>query len=179
MKARSALLLAIFLSAAPLHAQRPAATPTDAPAPSGLPMWKASLPGGSYQVALRSMVSVSIHEYVVDGAARVTEVNIDTSGNALPRFYYLEPVTPQSPLGIGQSTMEKVQEIVEEAGERTGQSDVWQKVMKNYPGSTHSHTIEFRIDSKEGLQKLYNSAEKAFRTQRPGTFKLEGEKEEE
>ena len=60
-------------------------------------MWRCELPGGIYEVALRSIISVSSHEYIVDGAARVTEVNVDTNGSMVVRFYLLEPITPTSP----------------------------------------------------------------------------------
>jgi hypothetical protein len=125
-------------------------------------MWRCNLPGGSYSVALRSVVSVSSHEYLVDGVARVTEVNIDTTGNALVRFYYIEPTTPTSPIGLGNATIDKAKELFQKGAEMSGQ-DVWQKVIKNYPTTTHAHTIEYRVTDKETLQRLYTSAEAALR----------------
>ena len=71
-------LLLALLTAPVLCAQQPAATPATPSPNTAIPMWRATLPGGTYSVALRSIVSVSTHEYVIDGAARVTEVNIDT-----------------------------------------------------------------------------------------------------
>lgn len=135
-------------------------------------MWKCELPGGTYEVALRSIVSVSTHEYLVDNVARVTEVNIDTMGSMVVRFYYLEPNTPTSPLGLGQSTLNKLQELAGEAASRTGQDEVWKKVLKNYPATTHAHTIEYRVDSKESLSKLFKSAEEAWRLSKNTTLKL-------
>src|ERR1700722_17857238 len=64
------------------------------PPPTVINMWRCNLPGGSYSVALRSVVSVSSQQYLVDGHTQVTEVDIDTTGCALARFYYLEPNTP-------------------------------------------------------------------------------------
>ena len=146
----------------PVHAQK--ATPSPTPvSPGRVPQWRATLPGGSYVVALRSIAAVAIHEYVVDGAARVTEMNIDTTGNTVVRFYFLEPVIPQSPSGLGQSALNKLQDLASQASARTGQEEVWKKVSKSYPGSTHAHTIEFRIETKEQLQKLFQSADQAFR----------------
>src|ERR1700722_7001859 len=95
---------------------------------SKLPLWTCKLPGGTYEVALRSIISVSSHEYIVDGAARVTEVNIDTAGNSLVRFYYLEPLVPQSPIGFGQSALNKLQDYTKNAASRTGTEEVWEKV---------------------------------------------------
>lgn len=140
-----------------------------APAPSGnqsaIPIFRASLPGGTYEVALRSIVGVSSHQYVVDAVARVTEVNIDTTGQLLARFYYLEPATPNAPLGVGTAALEKAQQAVTDALDKTGQ-DVWKKVVKNYPTTTHARTVEYRLESKEQLNTLYTKAEEAFRMQR-------------
>ena len=149
------------------------ASPSPTPLPGGLPVWRCELPGGTYEVALRSIVSVSSHEYIVDGAARVTEVNVDTTGSMTVRFYFLEPISATSPFGVGQSTLDKMQELAHEASDRTGQSDVWKKVVKSYPTTTHAHTIEYRIESLDSLTKIFNSAEGAFRTGRTTLFKGE------
>jgi hypothetical protein len=138
-----------------------------------MPMWRADLPGGTYEVAIRSILSVSTHEYLVDGVARVTEMNIDTPGNLAVRFYYLEPIVPNSPVGIGQTTIDKVQEMAEEAAGRVSPGQPpWEKVVKSYPTSTHAHTVEYRVDSKEQLQNLFNSAEQAFRLNQNSQIKV-------
>ena len=160
------ILLAASLFVLPamaVRAQQASATPT--PDPTRMPMWRCDLPGGSYEVAVHSIVSVSTHEYVVDGVARVNELNIDTPGNMAVRFYFLEPLKPGSPVGIGQSTIDKAQEMVEEAAGRVSQDSepVWEKVVKSYPTTTHAHTIEYRLNSKDDVQKLFTSAEQAFR----------------
>jgi len=153
------------LALLPLLAAGQDATPTPSPSPTRIPMWRCDLPGGTYEVAIRSILSVSTHEYVVDGAAQVTELNIDTPGNLAVRFYYIEPVVSSSPIGIGQSTMDKVQQLAGEASDRVspGEQPPWEKVVKNYPGSTHAHTVEYRLDSKDQVQTLFNSADQAFR----------------
>jgi hypothetical protein len=170
------IITALLVAAAlPLFAQDTTSAPTPTPRPgAAIPIWRCELPGGTYEVALRYIVSVSQHEYLVDGVARVTEVNVDTDGSMSVRFYYLEPVTPNSPIGLGQSAINKAQEIAENLAERTGQEEVWKKVVKNYPTTTHSHTIEYRLESKDQLDKLYKSASKAFREARPGVFRATG-----
>ena len=175
MRILQSAALSIFL-ALTAQAQQPQASPSASPAALGsprIPMWRCELPGGTYEVALSAILAVSQHEYTVDNAARVTEVNIDTSGSMAVRFYYLEPNIPTSPLGLGQSTLDKAQEMVREATDRTGQSDIWTKVVKNYPLTTHARTIEYRLETKEQLEKLFHSADVAFRTGRNTTFKLE------
>ena len=163
MKSAFAALAALYLT--PLLAMAQDASPSPTPLNSRIPMWRADLPGGTYEVAIRSIISVSTHEYVVDGVARVTEMNIDTAGNVEARFYYLEPIVPSSPVGIGQSALDRVQELANQAAARLNPGDTppWEKVVKSYPTTTHAHTVEYRMDSKDDLQTLFNSAEQAFR----------------
>ena len=164
-------ILFLVLTAPLLRAQQATPNPNATPAPTNILMWRCNLPGGSYSVALRSIVSVSSHEYMVDAAVRVTEVNIDTYGNALARFYYIEPNTPNAPPGIGAGTIEKAQQLLQEGAERSGQ-DVWKKVVKNYPTTTHAHTIEYRVTDKATLTKLYESAESALRLNKNTVFEV-------
>lgn len=114
-------------------------------------------PGGTYFVRLSTICSVSMHEYIVDGAATVTELTIATTSSEVARFYYLEPVTLQSPVGVGQSLIDKAQEKVDEGLQRTGQAGLWHKAVKNYPMTTHAHTIEYRIEKKEQLKTMYHA----------------------
>lgn len=142
-----------------------AASPAASPSPTRIPMWRCDLPGGTYEVAIRSIISVSTHDYVVDGVARVTELNIETPGSVEVRFYYLEPVVGQSPIGIGQATIDKMKELATEASNRVspGEEPPWEKVVKSYPTTTHAHTVEYRLDSKDDVQTLFNSVDQAFR----------------
>lgn len=82
-------------------------TPTPVPTPPTTvnptrSLWTCTLPGGSYQVLVSAILSVSQHEYVVDGTARVIEVNIDTAGQFAVRFYYIEPAVGAGPAGSGR-----------------------------------------------------------------------------
>jgi len=140
------------------------ASPSPTPVNSRIPMWRATLPGGVYDIAIRNIISVSTHEYIVDGAARVTEMNIETGGDTEVRFYYIEPLTPSTPDGIGQSAVDKIQELGQEVTSRVDSDNrVWEKVVKNYPTTTHAHTVEYRLDSLDDLENLFNSADTAFR----------------
>ena len=165
------LLLALALLPLPLFAQAPNQPPTTNATTANLLLFRAKLPGGTYEVAVRSIVAVTSHEYLVDGIARVTEVNIDTTGSLLARFYFLEPVAPTSPLGLGQATLDKAQELLKQAAEKTGQ-DVWKKVVKNYPTTTHARTVEYRVVEKADLNTIYEAAEEAFRLQKNKSITL-------
>lgn len=147
-------------------------TPTPVPTPPTTvnltrSLWTCTLPGGSYQVLVSAILSVSQHEYVVDGAARVIEVNIDTAGQFAVRFYYIEPAVGAGPGGIGAATLGKVQGILTDAADRSG-TDAWKKVVKSYPATTHARTIEYRVSSKESLTQIFTSAASSQSTGRAG-----------
>ena len=168
----SRLFLALLL-AATAAAQTPTATPSPStPTPSAIPLFKATLPGGTYEVAVKSIISVSQHEYHVDAAARVTEVNIDTTGSILVRFYYIEPAVPNVPSGLGASAVEKAQQLFQQGADKTG-IDAWKKVVKNYPTTTHARTVEYRLSTPEDLAKVFKAAEESFRLQKEKSVKIE------
>lgn len=160
-----AFLGAIGLLAAPLAAKAQAQDPAPTKVRNAIALFSCVTPGGTYKVAVRAIISVSSHEYVVDGT-RVTEVNIDTGGNALVRFYHLEILPTQAPLGIGQGALDKLNSAAKELSSRTETSDVWKKVVKSYPTSTHAHTIEYRLAEKSELMKIFESANEAFSRQK-------------
>ena len=137
-----------------------------------MPLFRAQLPGGIYEVAVRSIVSVSTHEYLVDGAVRVIEMNIDTNGSILARFYFLEPATPSPPSGMGAAVVDKAQQFLAQAADKTGQ-DAWKKVVKNYPTTTHARTVEYRLQSRDDVNKLFEAADDAFRMQKSRSVKIE------
>lgn len=122
-------------------------------------------------VNLSTVTSVSTHEYVVNGSARVTELTIGTTGAVVARFYYIEPIIPKSPInGFGQSVIDKVQEKVEDATDRAGVEQVWKKVVKDYPVSTHAHTVEYRLDSVDAVTKLEKNIEDAWKFNNKDVF---------
>ena len=163
------LLVLLTLAASAFAQTTGAATPTPSPTATATAtrnLWTCTLPGGTYQVLVSAILSVSTHEYVVDGAARVTEVNLDTAGQFAVRFYYIEPAVVAGPGGLGAATLGKVQSILTEAAERSG-TDAWKKVVKSYPTTTHARTIEFRVSSKESLVKIFTSAANCQATGKP------------
>lgn len=160
-------LLAAALGAA--HAQEP--TPTPRPRQAWL-TWDATFPsGGEYWVRLDTVTSVSIHDYVLDGAVQVTEVNIATDGSELARFYYVEINKPSTPGNVGQSFMNLAEEKGKDLLTRAGQDDAVTRVVKNYPTTTHAHTVEYRLKSKEAVRKLFESVRDAVKNRKSGSFK--------
>lgn len=165
-------LLSILTALAPAQTPAPPATRAPAVDAAALPLFRATLPGGTYEVAVKNIVSVSTHEYLVDAAARVTEVNIDTLGSLLVRFYYLEPNTPAPPAGIGAAVVDKAQQLITQGAEKSG-IDAWRKVLKSYPATTHARTVEYRLATKEDAAKVFEAAEEAFRLQKHKQVRIE------
>jgi hypothetical protein len=167
------LPLVLLLIAARVHAQTPApATPQPGNPQSAMPIFRAQLPGGIYEVATRSIIAVTSHEYIVDGAARVVEVNVDTAGSLLARFYFIEPNTPAPASSLAQGALDRAQQLLTTATERTG-IDAWKRVVKSYPTTTHARTVEYRLQSREELNKIFDAADEAFRLQKQKTVKIE------
>ena len=135
--------------------------------PSVRPFWRAELPGGTYTVALAAITSVSIHDYLVDGSLAVTEVVIDTGGSTTCRFYSLNKVNVPTPGGIGQTTIQEglkqADRLAQTATGTTSGTAPWKQVVKNYPATTHARTVEYRLDTKEDCEALFNSADEAWR----------------
>ena len=125
--------------------------------------WQAKLPGGSYMVALDRITSVSRHKYLLDGTLIVDEVTIDTTGQALVRFYYISPVTS----GVSGTAASKLVERAAALADRTAQtmgSELQNMVVKQYPLTTHAKTIEYRLLSEKQLDVLFTSAKTAWET---------------
>ncbi len=142
---KSILLLLALLS--PLHAQ-PAGSALAAP-----PYWEASYEDpeeGMIYLRLDQIVSVSLHNYMLDGKIPISELTIDTTGNHSIRFY---------------TSLVPSQKRVSDAINKRGLPQVG----KQYPQETLSHSIEYYVDDPDTLRALYASlihATKYFKTQK-------------
>lgn len=125
--------------------------------------WQASLPGGQYIVALDRISSISKHQYVLDGTLVVTEVTIDTNGNSLVRIYQITPVGEDSAVGTATKILERGDELLDMAGQRTG-TNLQDMVHKKYPVTTHSKAVEYRVSEVDTLDALFASVDKAWKS---------------
>ncbi|MGC6464737.1 MAG: hypothetical protein ACON38_15975 [Akkermansiaceae bacterium] len=187
-------IIALTLAIAPLHAQTTPGTPgrtgnttnpndnrTDAEKEEieGLKddenrkgRWEASLPGGEYSVKLGAITSISKHSYVLDATLLVTEVAVDTTGNALARFYYIEPITKDTEFNALARFHKRAEELRNRTQKRMGtQAD--EMAQKNYPMTTHARTIEFRIMHEGTLNALYSSLYRAWDSGKGRTFRIQ------
>lgn len=121
--------------------------------------WDAKVPGGSFLVALNAIRNVSIHEYIVDGSVKVHEVVVATDSSTVARFYHGEVMAGTT--GIA-SLAERAKGAAGTITARVTGDDITKMVQKNYPTSTHAHTVEFRIEFLDDLQKLHGSVRNAW-----------------
>lgn len=116
--------------------------------------WECETPTGKFVIRLDQIASVSQHEYIIDGTVKVYELTVDTVGSMIARYYYIEPITAGSPLSIGKATIDRLREVAGEAGSRVG-LDTERDVIKHYPDTTHAKTAEFRLQTRENLNQIY------------------------
>ncbi len=159
-----------------LHAQTAApsgqTTPQDTLTQDGL--WQGKLNGGNYSVRCTAIIALSKHEYISDGVARVVEVNLSLNSAMVVRFYFLEPYKPESgsnTVGAATQAMDKAKGLFEQAAGRVSPDLANPKVVKNYPASTHAHTIEFVLKEEARLNSLFGSLQRALETGQGRTWK--------
>ena len=173
----SSLMVAVL--AGPLHGQT---APTNKDDKSGITdeaqrerFWEANVGGGQYTVALSRISSVSRHRYILDGSLLVNEVTVDTTGQALVRFYYITPVTDEMRgTGIGAAAsrlVDRGKQMVERGSDVTG-TQIHEMVQNKFPVTTHAKEIEYRILSESALLKLYGSVKTAWETGRGRIFTI-------
>lgn len=123
--------------------------------------WQLTLPDGHFMVALDRIASISRSSYVLDGGLIVTEVTIDTVGNALCRIYQITPATENSKSSTAQRATQRALELTGRAEAVTGTS-LSTMVQKSYPTTTHAKTVEYRVKERTTLDALYGSLNKAW-----------------
>ena len=133
--------------------------------------WEANLPGGNYMVALDRISAISKHSYIVNKSLVVYEVNVQTSGSGLVRFYTFEAVGENSESNLAKNLIQRGKELAKRGGNRAG-VDTETTVEKEYPITTHAHTIEYRLFDNGDLNQLYGSLKRAWRENRGRKFSV-------
>lgn len=128
--------------------------------------WTGNFPGGQILVPISKIAAIAQHKYLLDGQFTVYEVTIDVVGNSLTRIYYIEPVaaTVAGATSFGTAAKERAKAVGENVREKTGTSDLDPEtiVSKNYPTTTHAHTIEYRVKTLDELNTVYRSLSNAL-----------------
>jgi hypothetical protein len=135
--------------------------------------WQAELPGGEYIVDLKKVTSISHHQYIVQAGVRVWEMIIADGSSTVVRFYVMEPLRPNNESNPVSTAISKATDLATSTANSLDADPVFQRVVKDYPTSTHAHTVEYRLDSRKNLEALYKHLRNALLTGTPGTFKIE------
>ena len=157
------LVVATLLLAGPAFPQTP--TP-DGEQPGLKGFWEVVTSTGRFVSRLDHITSVSEHEYLIDGAVRVYECTVDTSGGQTARFYYLEPITDSSSITTGSATINRLKDIANQATTKVGLGNIDTMVTKHYPDTTHAKTTEFRLQNKATVSQIYDHARRVWAEER-------------
>ncbi len=167
---KTVLTVLLLLTASFSFAQTP--TPTAQETDSNPAFWQAAFDnGGHYLVKLNQITCASKHEYIGNGAARVIEVTIGCDAAVVARFYFLEPLGKDTPVSAGNVIMNRVQDVAKETAGRVSPTIAKLNVVKDYPNTTHAHTVEYVVQTEATLSSLYSSLMQAINTGRGRTWK--------
>ncbi len=135
-------------------------------------LWEASLPGGSYVVALDRITSISRHSYnVVEAGMTIDEVVVDTVGQTVARFYHVRPITDGLNSNAVANINSRVKDLVDHGASRLG-TNVHESVTKKYPEGLYARTVEYRVGSETELSALFSSVRGAWTSGKGRTFRI-------
>jgi hypothetical protein len=127
------------------------------------------LPGGKIAIDVKTINAIGLHSYTVDATSRVWELTVDNGGSSLLRIYSVASISPSEPaLDMAKIELESLAESISKA---VG-LDVWAKVQKNYPTSTHAKTVEYRVKTVKELLQLRKLLFKAWNSGTAGRIDL-------
>lgn len=123
-------------------------------------------PGGEWIGDRRDVMSVSCHTYELAGGMRVWEVTVSERSSNIVRFYYSKPIET-TPATAGSPSEEgvggKLDTLDGKSSAKPGspastarESKLLAPVRKNYPETTHAHTIEYRVADLTELDGIYS-----------------------
>ncbi len=99
-------------------------------------------------VKLSTITSVSKQTYMLEGSQQVLEVTLDTIGNNSIRFYCLSSDRTNNMLERVSSSRSLVDKHADKVSNFPS---------KKYPEATHSHNVEYQLDSVDQLNRIYES----------------------
>lgn len=171
MKTFIAALLLTTASMTFAQTASPAAS-TAAEVESNPAFWQASFSnGGHYLVKLNQVTFASKHEYIGNGAARVIEVTIGCDTSVVARFYFLEPVGKDSSIAAANVAINRLEQVTKDVAGRVSPTAARLNVVKDYPNTTHAHTVEYVVQDEATLGSLYSSLMQAINSGRGRTWK--------
>ncbi|MCI7698689.1 MAG: hypothetical protein MSQ05_04805 [Akkermansia sp.] len=112
------------------------------------PLWTANLSGGATSILLTSVISVSLHSYLLDGSVRMIELTVDTTGNHSIRFY----AYTGEQANTWKERLSNTRDLVDS---KTGGAT--RLPGRKFPEGAYSHNVEFQLDSEAQVRQLYKS----------------------
>lgn len=152
------ITLLLLLTTIPLIAQS-----SDSPVP--LPIWEAPIPKsqGEFTVSLNSICSIAIERYNLRYEKKtypIVEFSIETVGGKTARFYYIDVKEKESPL---LQPIKEAKEIFLPSGEEDdSMEDKKYRVVKIYPQSSTSTSVEYRLETESAVTDLYKELQSAW-----------------
>ena len=118
-------------------------------------IWRATIDDAVIAVPLRSVEYYGVQIYDTDSQTRVRELTICTESQSLIRIYYIEP------LGSAHERLAEKAKRLQQVAQSGGVQE-WPYPFKQYPTTTHSHMVEYRVAKEDTVGQLYDHFEAAM-----------------
>lgn len=158
MKTPTILLILLASSSVILAQESPPKGPT-------FPLWEPPLPKdqGAFALSLNSICSVALERYDLeykDKTYPVTECSVMTVGGKTVRFYYVEEKKDSESKNPIEAAKESVKSIV--SGDSEEEDSKKLRVVKLFPHSSQTGTVEYRLSSEKKITDIYQSLRDAW-----------------
>ena len=139
--------------------------------------WECQLSTGSFAVGIPDIVTVSLHEYVIDDKASVYEATITTRSALVARFYFLTALPAKarpmaSPLLEGRHALERARTLIASGRHLQRVEEDHGLPIKRAEDVALAPTVEYRLETKADVLALYQSALDAWKNDNNGLFRL-------
>lgn len=115
-------------------------------------IWRVTIGEAVVSVPLRSIEYYGVQIYDTDSQTRVRELTICTESQSLIRIYYIQPLGTTN-----ERLAEKAERLRQIAQGATEQE--WSYPFKQYPTTTHTHMVEYRVGDKDSISQLFTHLE--------------------
>lgn len=132
-----------------------------------LPIWEAPIPAtqGHFTVSLNSICSIAVEHYDLQYEKKtypVTECSIETVGGKTARFYFVKDDKENTESDSPYKPAMEVAEIFLPESDDEEKADNKYRVVKVYPQSSTSSSVEYRLKSKSEVIDLYRDLREAW-----------------
>ncbi len=118
-------------------------------------IWRAMIDDAVVAVPLRSVEYYGVQIYDTDSQTRVRELTICTESQSFIRIYHIKP------FGTTSERLSDTAARLRNVAER-GARQEWSYPFKQYPVTTHTHMVEYRVENEDSVGQLYDHLEAAM-----------------